>query len=400
MKKKPYIHYLLDKFRSNSISQEEYRELLDYFDKEEYQGDITRYIEEELPRMDPTVDEEKLAASLLKVDSRLGRIVQMENKTKSLFVRLLPYVAAVIALFAGFTLYTLINNPTQTDDVQLTYEPNIAPGDNHAILTLEDGSSIELSRQHSGIAMQNGAISYNDGSAIREGSSKTVPLTLKTPKGGQYQITLSDGTNVWLNSASSIQYPNQFDSSAKRIVKLTGEAYFEVSKNPRQPFIVQCERQEIEVLGTHFNVNSYPDENFVKTTLKEGSVRVLARTGSLSSIRESVILKPNQQSAIAKGSNKIQVQEIDVSLATAWKEGYFHFENLQLDQIMRVVGRWYDIDIKYETDVSGIRFSGRFSKKRGLRQILDLMDNIGDVKFKIISDNTGSSEATVVVNKR
>ncbi len=176
--------------------------------------------------------------------------------------------------------------------------------------------------------------------------------TLSTTKGGQYQMTLSDGTRVWLNAVSSIRFPVTFTGS-QRPVEITGEAYFEVARNPKRPFVVSINGMEIKVLGTHFNVNGYPDEDGIKTTLLEGSVKISKGTSSQ-------VLTPGQQANVGNNGKLNVTDNADMEKAVSWKDGYFHFNKSRLETVMRELSRWYDIDIIYEnpTNINPYSFSG------------------------------------------
>lgn len=218
-----------------------------------------------------------------------------------------------------------------------------------------------------------GDITYRQ-TADQSGVLSTLAYnTVSTPTGGQYHLLLADGTNVWLNAASSIRYPTAF-TRAERKVEITGEAYFEVAHNVAKPFRVQSSRQVVEVLGTHFNVNSYADENETKTTLLEGSVKVTGSSGFK-------LIKPGQ-AAVLKG-NHLAVAEADVEEAVAWKNGYFKF-NDNLEVIMDKVARWYDVSIVYQSKPDpDYTFVGEISRGRNLSEILKIMEYTGKVHFEI-----------------
>lgn len=260
---------------------------------------------------------------------------------------------------------------------------DIAPGGNKAILTLDNGQRIALTNAKNGqLAVQgnteitktaDGDITYRQ-TADQSGVLSTLAYnTVSTPTGGQYHLLLADGTNVWLNAASSIRYPTAF-TSAERNVEITGEAYFEVAHNVAKPFRVQSSRQVVEVLGTHFNVNAYADENETKTTLLEGSVKVTGSNGFK-------LIKPGQ-AAVLKG-NHLAVAEADVEEAVAWKNGYFKF-NDNLEVIMDKVARWYDVSIVYQSKPDpDYTFVGEISRGRNLSEILKIMEYTGKVHFEI-----------------
>ena len=256
----------------------------------------------------------------------------------------------------------------------------VVPGSSKAVLTLSDGSSIDLDDSHTGVLckqgnvkvdkLANGQLVYN--AAGTDGAP--VYNTITTPRGGEYQVMLSDGTKVWLNAASSLKFPATFTGKERR-VELIGEAYFEVASNKNMPFTVSLNKMAIEVLGTHFNVNAYPDEEAVKTTLLEGSVKL--RSG-----QQSSMLKPGEQ-AVLGSSNNFRIQEVDVEEAVAWKNGYFIFDNENIQGIMRKVARWYDVDVDYSGRIDQGSFGGTVSRFKSVSGVLKSLELTGTVHFKL-----------------
>jgi transmembrane sensor len=311
--------------------------------------------------------------------------------------------AAVAAITLGTWLY--MNGPdVKSGDVVVN---DIAPGRNGATITLASGKVIQLSDAKSGVVVGEGDLKYDDGSSVLSSRAnakdldsselgmtnlKGVTLTASTAKGQTYQFTLPDGTKVWLNADSKLEFPSNFVNSKTRNVKLSGEGYFEVAKDKAHPFIVATDKQEVEVLGTHFNINSYADKGSVRTTLLEGSVRVaIGNSSTLSGRspslpegeRSSIVLKPNQQSVLT-GSNRIKVTDVDTELAVAWKEGFFKFNEERLDEIMTKVSRWYDVEISYaDPTLKGKTFNGTVSRFSNVSQLLKKLELTGAVHFKI-----------------
>ncbi|NQX37526.1 FecR protein [Pedobacter steynii] len=266
------------------------------------------------------------------------------------------------------------------------YASKILPGGNKAILTLSDGSEISLTDAENGaLTKQSGIkiIKTADGQLVYDaraaGSSSEASNTITTPRGGQYQVNLPDGTKVWLNAASSLKFPLTFTDQKNRIVELSGEAYFEVAKNKHQPFKVitavrpdqEGREQIIEVLGTHFNVNAYPDEESIVTTLLEGSIR----------LNNKLILKPNQESIFAY--DHFHVVSADTEEAVAWKNGYFMFANEDLRSIMRKISRWYNLEIVYQGKTTDNTFIGTVSRFKEVSEVLNILELTRTVHFKI-----------------
>jgi ferric-dicitrate binding protein FerR (iron transport regulator) len=272
------------------------------------------------------------------------------------------------------------SNPPLLSHSKKTHEI-VVPGSSKAVLTLSDGSSIDLDDSHTGMLckqgnvkvdkLANGQLVYNNATGTAD---KSIYNTITTPRGGEYQVVLSDGTRVWLNAASALKFPATFSCKQRR-VELVGEAYFEVAKNKSMPFTVSMNKMAIEVLGTHFNVNAYPDEDEVKTTLLEGSVKL--RSG-----QQSSMLKPGEQ-AVLGSSNSFQIHPVDVEEAVAWKNGYFIFDNENIQGIMRKVSRWYDVDVEYSGKVDEGSFGGTVSRFKSVSGILKSLELTGTVHFKL-----------------
>ena len=261
----------------------------------------------------------------------------------------------------------------------------ISPGSNKAVITLADGSQISLTDSLTGkIAEQNGVQITKTANGKLEYSKSDDKAyaatynTIATPRGGQFQVVLPDGTEVWLNAASSLKYPTSFNSSERR-VELTGEAYFEVAHDKARPFrVISANNQEVEVLGTHFNINSYKEEREIKTTLLEGSVKV-----SQLVTHSTKILIPGQQ-AISTTGSAVLVKDADLREVVAWKNGEFVFNDQTLQTIMHQIARWYDVDIEYAGDQTGNKiFGGTISRFENINQVLEILELTGSVKFKV-----------------
>ncbi|MET3876311.1 FecR domain-containing protein [Chitinophaga sp. OAE865] len=293
------------------------------------------------------------------------------------------WAAALVAgLLLAAGLYFLLRPAATVKPVPALaqrYKNDIAPGGNKAMLTLADGSRIALDEALNGtlgqqgntriIKTRNGQVQY-----YAAGNNAVVTYnTLSTPRGGQYQLTLPDGTRVWLNAASSLHFPTAFTGS-NRTVELTGEGYFEVAALPGKPFLVKANGADITVLGTHFNIMAYANEQSMAVTLLEGAVNV-GRNGTVKK------LLPGQQARIT-GNNSITVSDTDVQEAVAWKNGFFIFDRADITTVMRQLVRWYDIEVVYEGAPPEIRFGGGMQRSLPLSAILRLLEKNG-VLFKI-----------------
>jgi transmembrane sensor len=259
------------------------------------------------------------------------------------------------------------------------------PGGNRAALTLANGKIITLDSLQNGIIVKMASFEVSktkDGQlvyhVIENNTQKSGLNTLTTPRGGQYQIVLPDGSKVWLNAASSIKFPSVFKGKIRE-VELKGEAYFEVAKNAAMPFKVKSAHAQIEVLGTHFNVRAYPDEKVMKTTLVEGAVKITS--GNLSNV-----LKPGEQ-AVLNGDNGMKViNDVDADVETAWKDGLFQFKDASIEEIMRQVALWYNLKISFEGEIPQRYFTGKISRNVKASEFLNMLNYTG-VKFKLESGN-------------
>lgn len=297
--------------------------------------------------------------------------------------KLLRY-AAVFLLFFGIAAVILFidTNQKQKDDVVVN---SISPKYNSPTLVLADGTVVALEPKKEKIVSKNGVISnvnnvlVYDAKALN-GTTSTGDNTLIVPVGGIYAINLSDGTKVWLNSKSSLKYPVEFDNS-KRTVMLEGEAYFEVKKDIKRPFTVRTKEGNITVMGTHFNVSSYPEDNNFVTTLSEGKIKV---SDFEASKKETVILQPGQQSSVKK-NGALTVTQVDPEVFTAWKEGKFYFENEDLKSILTKMSRWYNFKVNFQNkSIEQIRFTGIVLKEESLTNLLDIISKTSNIKYKII----------------
>ncbi|SMD12465.1 FecR family protein [Pedobacter nyackensis] len=307
-----------------------------------------------------------------------------------LWRRYIKYAAAAVVLLTlSTTLYLYFNTSFLKSSADLVQQ-DIAPGGNKAVLTLADGRTINLSDAVNGnLAEQAGiAITKNEDGKLTYTAGKVNvnhPVsynTIATPVGGQYQVNLPDGTKVWLNAASSLKFPTSFAKLKERKVELTGEAYFEVTHSRDLPFVVKSGKQELSVLGTHFNINSYPDEGAIRTTLLQGSVivRNLEKVKNKQLGKDSVLLKPEQQASL---KDVFSVKVVDVEGVTAWKDGNFLFNDTDLKDIMKQVSRWYNVSVDYDEIPKNRFFTGFISRNVNLSRVLEMLEVTGNIQFKI-----------------
>lgn len=300
-------------------------------------------------------------------------------------------IALLLLLGGIYTYRSYFLENERLVEKNIADEDKIAPGGRVAVLTLSDGSKISLDDAGQGnlavqgraniVKLENGQIAYSE-----NGKSEDVGLNvLQTPRGGQYAVTLADGTRVWLNAESSITYPTVFNGTERR-VEITGEVYFEVSHREEQPFFVVSKHQELRVLGTHFNVEAYEDEGETKTTLLEGSVQVAsvaAATHPASKNRGS-ILKPKQQAVIWAGDKSVEISDVNPEDIVAWKNGLFVFNSESMESVMRKIARWYDVKVVYKDDEAKKEFfGGSMSRFDHVSTVLEMLEKTGDVRFQV-----------------
>jgi ferric-dicitrate binding protein FerR (iron transport regulator) len=377
---------------SGQLTESECRELLQATGKEQEAGLLE--LLQEMMEAEATAPQEETAPQSIDADTlkrAFDRVIAVAPARSSgrISPRLVVAAAAILILALGTSVYFLpLRKPTkeivQTASVQ-TFKNNVAPGGNKAILTLSDGSQIVLDSATNGLLsnqgnskilkLNSGQLAYEAASSFkRQASGEATYNSITTPRGGQYQLVLADGTKVWLNASSSLRYPVAF-TGKERSVELTGEGYFEVKQNEAMPFKVKVNTMEVDVLGTHFNVNAYADESMVKTTLLEGAVKI-------KNSHSANILSPGQQAQLSKdGSLKI-VSQVDMDEVIAWKDGYFQFNQSDLKSIMRQISRWYDVDIRYEGEIPERKFGGDIARTANISEVLNIL-KLSQVHFRI-----------------
>jgi ferric-dicitrate binding protein FerR (iron transport regulator) len=299
---------------------------------------------------------------------------------RKMWLRILPYaVAASVIIVLGLLFFQPSeSNGTNGKTVVIN---DINPGGNKAVLQLADGRKIILDSAANGVLATEGNIPVSkiEGQLIytkdKAASSEIIYNAVTTPKGGQYKLTLSDGTKVWLNAASSIQYPVSF-SSNERTVSIKGEAYFEVEKNKEKPFKVKVNDMMVEVLGTQFNINAYSDEPAIRTTLAEGSIKVSILNG------ESSTLKPGQQAQLTS-EGVLKTVDANIEEILAWKDGKFSFDGTQIEHIMRQITRWYDAEVIYELKPTDHFTALDVPRDVPVSKLLYFLEKTGRVHFKI-----------------
>lgn len=356
---------LLNKYMEGTLSSEEELMFFDWY-AEAGAGEFHRLLQQVATG---TVYEAPGAEFLQELDRKLRE----DGKGKVRKMRTWWWAAAAVLLLAGSSTWLIFKQPATKEIVVVK---DIAPGKTGAILTLANGDVIELdslkngviaTQQGTSLNLQNGTLSYD-----AKDAADVSYNTIRTPKARQFRVVLPDGSEIWMNAESSLKYPTAFIKD--RIVEISGEAYFEVTKNAALPFKVKIgDKAAVEVLGTRFNVNAYSDEQSINTTLLEGSVKVNKGT-------QSTILKPGQQAAV---NETLTVNnDVNTDQVIAWKTGVFNFDGLGIEAVMRQLSRWYDIEVIYEQGIPSTKFYGEIGRNLNLSQVLEGL-KLSGVHFRI-----------------
>jgi ferric-dicitrate binding protein FerR (iron transport regulator) len=382
------LEYLLNRYADKSCTPEEREELMQLLQQPHHDAAVLQLIEQMVIKRETihTMPEDT-AGSVLQAILQTGKtpVIPIESVAPVRSVKWGRIAAAAIVLFLlGTTTYLWLNrtphNIARTENPSNPFKNDVLPGGNKATLTLANGSSIILDSAANGTLAQqgnakvlktaNGQLAYN---TDNEKPAEVLYNTLATPRGGQYQLVLPDGSKVWLNAASSIRYPTAF-TGKQRGVEITGEAYFEVAKNAAMPFMVKANGMEVKVLGTHFNVNAYDDETMVKTTLLEGAVRITKGVAT-------AILKPGQQAQLIN-DQLLTINNADVEEAMAWKNGKLVFKQAAIKTIMRQAARWYDVEVVYKGKIEDT-YTIDVPRTVPASQLFRLLEQSGGVHFII-----------------
>jgi len=377
------LEYLLNRYLSFECTSEEEQELMELASKFDNDADLKELIDRTIKNTGAEIHLPENVA-----DSMFQNILQRATPLRKMKTWKLHRAAAAAVIVGTLSLgsYFFLRNSGQKTDIAQTENftagnNDAAPGKSKAVLTLSNGTSIVLDSSQNGVLATQGNIKISklNGSLAYQNTSKSKPAetlynTISTPNGGDYQLILADGSKVWLNAASSLRFPANF-VGRERKVELIGEAYFEVAKNPSMPFKVKLNGMEVEVLGTHFNINSYADESAIRTTLLEGSIKINRSNASN-------LLKPGQQAMLDKDGKISVINDADLDEVVAWKEGKFQFDRADIHNVMRQLARWYNVEVEYKGTVAS-HFGGTISRDVNLSKVLGMLHLTGEVKFQV-----------------
>jgi len=390
--KQERLQQLLEEYILDTITSEGREELAALLETPEARSLFSAMLQEQLAQH--TYDtEEALPVVYARIQAGLEEHIRQERSATVLkprwFTTGWKIAASILCLVMATGVYFLVSRTPAPVQPAAQLQNDVPPGGNKAVLTLANGTKITLDNADNGalaqqgntkiIKLDSGQLAYN----VQGQTEEVTYNTLATPRGGQYQVTLPDGTRVWLNAASSLYFPTAF-SGGERKVALTGEAYFEVAPKANQPFRVSValpasdhKAMMVEVLGTHFNINAYPEEKIIHTTLLEGSVKAI--TGNT-----KVAIQPGEQASLpVNGNSAFVVSRPNLMEVMAWKNGYFRFKGDNITTIMQQLARWYDITPVYEGNMELKNFSGTISRNENISGVLKMLEATEDITFKV-----------------
>lgn len=376
---------LLEQYLAGSISPEGKAQLKKLLDQPAYLDELKSLMEESFHNDAFLSEEDPHIKKIIQqnLQQKITETRPLFNRPSKLFyLRRLMVAAAVLGIIGISALLFIFHPPARQKEVAaVSKRSDVAPPKSSvATITLADGSRIALDSLTNGIIASQrnvNVIKLSDGQIAYKGnSSETVYNTLFNPRGSTVvTLTLSDGTKVWLNNESSLRYPVAF-AGKEREVEITGEAYFEVFHDRSKPFTVVINGAKVEVLGTHFNINSYPDAASINTTLLEGSIKV-SRNGT------TRLIKPGDQAQVYQNGAIDIKSNVDLKGVMAWKNGYFQFDGVSTETIMKQISRWYDVDIVYAGDVKNELFAGSLPRSANVSEVLSLLEMTKTVRFSL-----------------
>jgi len=381
------LQYLYQQYLDNNYTVEELQEFMQLLNDPANEAELLSLMDGSWTDLPKTIKNE---FSDIKAESIYNLIVN-QKQTHKFYSNTWIGIAAIALLFLAITLFFNKNADKRShlsakNNTKNSTIKDVLPGSNKAILTLSTGEKVNLDNAKTGQIAKLAGVTISktlDDQLVYSphetnenlAAAKIQFNTITIPKGGQYHLSLPDGTQVYLNSESSLTYPIEFLTD-KRSVALKGEAYFEVAKNAKLPFVVDVNgKQKVEVLGTHFNVEAYADENMINTTLLEGSVRIL-------SSQKEAVLKPGQM-AVNQINQSLKIKPANVEEVMAWKNGLFVFNNENITSIMKKIARWYNIEVIFKGNLENSNFIGNYSRAKSLSNLLKSIELMDKVHFKI-----------------
>ncbi|RPE05498.1 DUF4974 domain-containing protein [Chitinophaga lutea] len=368
---------LLQRYLKNDLSAGELQELLELMRGDASYGHLQQAIEQALTENSFAGAADKSRADVV-FRGIMEKAAEVAPRKR---ISLYHMAAAAAVILVAGALSLLFLHPFQPEKPGMAHSSGntkkaVSPGTNKALLTLADGSTVVLDSAGSGTVAQQGntrVLNLGTGRLVYTPGQTTGSIvynTISTPRGGQFQVVLPDGSKVWLNAASSVRIPSAF-TGHERQVELTGEAYFEIAHNKEKPFRVIVGETEVKVLGTHFIINAYANEPVLSTTLLEGRVTVRSKG-------KEVALIPGQQARVKEGIKVLE--QVDTEALTAWMNGRFSFNNAGLDVIMRQIGRWYDVEVRFNSTITDT-YSVDISRQVPLPELLRFLELSGGVRF-------------------
>jgi len=372
MDKDNNLRYLFSRYANGIATREEYDQLLNLINEAKVDWQLRELLDELWLEIDESIIPD-VALPVLPMITKRSR-----------YRKLFPYTVAASLLFGiGTAAYMLIQRIAPKQTAQNAIH-DISPGTNKAILKMANGRQLIITGAKNGLLAQQGSTMISktaDGKLVYSNSGQGSNImrydTLIVPRGGQHQLKFSDGSTAYLNADSKLRFPENFDKSDRTVELISGEADFVVIHNTRSPFRVKVKGQLTEDIGTEFNINAYPEETVIKTTLLTGSVKI-------SDKGKSSLLKPGQQSAVSSTSNGINIYTVDTDEAFAWKNGKFHFINEKLSEIMMQASRWYNVEVVYDKEtLKDKRFGVIGNRFENASELLHNLEFTGEVKFKI-----------------
>jgi len=402
------IHYLLDHLTKGQLTEQEQQQLTEIMqnaDQESFvKEELLKMLQAEAAGMDSPVSSQSIAGqpgnddwthvlqSVLSIDKTAGATPASSSGSGGILLHLRAglrkwSVAALLLLaLTGGAFYFFHKKQTMSvaGHPGTPVPAAIKPGTDQAILTLADGRQVVLNDAQKGILSRqgntrviksaDGKLAYDAGHGEHNGQGAPLYNTITTPRGGQYQVTLPDGTKVWLNAESSIRFPTAFSGNG-RDVQLSGEAYFEVAPDKARPFRVQAGATQTLVMGTHFNIMAYNDEAAIRTTLLEGAVRMDQGT-------QRTALQPGQQGDFDINGGTLTTRTVNTKAVVAWKDGYYYFDRTPVQSVMRQIARWYNVEIEYQGAIPRDEIVGKIPRTAYVSDVLHIMELIG-IRFSI-----------------